>query len=714
MTDTTPALSIDTVVLDSLGETLFRRFNQYETDRRIHEERWLKNLRQVRKIYDPEVLKLIPADMSKAYPGITQFMVRGTIARLMQLLFPMTEKNYSVKESPLPDLSTEQLQQVLDQLVAAKQQAQAQPPAVAGAAPAAPAPVTLTTEEIEKGILAFAKGKAARMEVKVEDDLQQMDFITMIRKVVKSAVQYSIGIARGPLHTKVKARTWEQDPNTGRYVAKEVDKFKPLFEYLPVWNHYPDLTAVSLDKQDGSYDRHIMTRIEVQELIDRPDFLGDRIKQYLADHPEGQGNYRSRWWEESIKAEPKSGQAPVMDKQGRKFELLSYWGGVTGAQLRAAGNQVNDADLSRVFMGNVWHIDGLVIKARISPLPEGIKTHHYFVFEDDDLSPLGNSQPETLRDSQMAVCETARAALDNMSVIGPMAEVNESLLAPGQDLSIRKHKTWRRDDEGASAQYQAVRNINIESHLSELTALMGVFQAFAEKESGLPPPSLGDTSGAGSEALRTSKNASMFLGAAALPIRDTVRNYDTFTVSLISALVAWNMQFDADPSRDGDHDVIARGSTSLIAKEVQASALSELATSLTPAEQPHLNGRGLYIMRLKALDLPTDDLLVDEDTANQTIQANAAAAQALQSAQTDLLHGQFMELLSQAQVNMAKAEGEGAKSGVAVLQTLIDAMAQGNKASNDAAANVVTLAAAHRAADSAETIAASRPAKAAA
>ena len=108
---------LDMEKMQAFGTRMFKLFETHKADRKPAEEHWLKNLRQYRGIYDPEVLKLIPKDCSKAYPKLTRWKVIGTVARLMQMLFPQTEKNYSVKPSPLPDLKVEQLQEVLDTLV---------------------------------------------------------------------------------------------------------------------------------------------------------------------------------------------------------------------------------------------------------------------------------------------------------------------------------------------------------------------------------------------------------------------------------------------------------------------------------------------------------------------------------------------------------------------------------------------------------------------
>ena len=672
---------LDEAQLNKLGERLFKMWPTHRDDRKAIEERWLKNLRQVRGIYDPEIK--IATDKSKAYPKMTAWMVRGTIARLMQLLFPMTEKNFGIKESPLPDLPTEQLQEVLDSLTAE---------AGEGA--------KLTDATIEKAILAYAKGKAERMEVKVSDDLQEMEFITLARKVVRSAVIYNVGILKGPLHRLAKSRTWQRDVNTGKYTAVETVKYKSLFEFLPVWSYYPDMTAAALDKQDGTFERHIMTRREVEELGMRPDFLVNRVNDYLAKNENG--NYQALWWESMIKGEAKSAQTPVQGKESRKFEVLSYWGGVSGHELRGAGVTIADADLGKTHQGNVWMLDGIIIKAKLSPFGDRIRHHHEFVFEDDDLSILGNGQCDVLRDTQLSLCETVRAALDNASVIGPMVEINEEMLVPGQGRSISKHKTWLRESMGGQSDaIPAVRNISIESHLPDLLQLIDLFLGFGDKESGLPPASLGDTSGGGSEALRTSKNASMFLGAAALPIRDTVRNFDTFTISMINALVAWNRKYDPNPTRDGDFDVIARGSTSLIAKEVLAQALENFRAGITPDEVPHVKIRGLLAARAKVNDIPVDDILEDEDKANETITRNAQMQQSQVQGQMELVAAQVKEVLTRALEHEAKASALGTEAGATVLQTIIDAISKGGKNAADQAKTVV---AAH-AADTARMVA---------
>jgi len=99
--DTQPP-EINEPELNKLGERLFRVFGTYKTDRLAIEQRWIENLLQYRGVYSDKVKAMIPADRSKAYPRMTAWMVKGTVARLLQIAFPQTERNYQVTQSRCP------------------------------------------------------------------------------------------------------------------------------------------------------------------------------------------------------------------------------------------------------------------------------------------------------------------------------------------------------------------------------------------------------------------------------------------------------------------------------------------------------------------------------------------------------------------------------------------------------------------------------------
>lgn len=132
----------------------------------------------------------------------------------------------------------------------------------------------------------------------------------------------------------------------------------------------------------------------------------------------------------------------------------------------------------------------------------------------------------------------------------------------------------------------------------------------------------------------------MLLGAAALPIRDTVRNFDRFTTSFIGSLYYWNMQFNDNESIKGDFTVIARGSTSLIAKEVRSQQLDQFVTTLSEEERLYLDEEKVLMERMKVRDLPVE-LLADRDVVKKKLAERAASSQAQASQQAAMISAQI-------------------------------------------------------------------------
>ena len=64
---------LNDAALQAFGARLFNLYGIHKTDRKAAEEQWLRNLRQFRGIYDPQILSMIPSDRSKAYPKMTRW-----------------------------------------------------------------------------------------------------------------------------------------------------------------------------------------------------------------------------------------------------------------------------------------------------------------------------------------------------------------------------------------------------------------------------------------------------------------------------------------------------------------------------------------------------------------------------------------------------------------------------------------------------------------
>ena len=659
----TPAdvpLQLDDTQLNALGEKLSKRFLEFKNDRSAAEATWLKNLRQYLGEYDPEMLQKMQPDRSRAYPKLTRVKVVSMVSRLMSLLFPTSEKNWGLHASKSPTFDVETVQQIVGAWEQTNQ----------GAA--------LDKKELKRILGRAAAIMAEKMELEIDDQLMDiggsaaMDYVALVRKVVFSAVLYGPGILKGPMTIMRKQGVYDVTA-TGVEVSEQ-DVLRPYYEFVPCWDYYPDLSAKTFDQMDGRFQRHVMSRHQLRQLADRSDFMGDRIKKYLVEHTDG--NYKQFTYEAEL---DKSSSSGGVKGQRRKFEVIEFWGYVFGHELRGAGVDIKDEDLSDEVRATLWMIDDVVIKAALDPFPAGVSMYHEFVFEEDEVNLMGSGLPPICRDSQLGVCAATRMLIDNASVVcGPQLEVNLDVVRIDQDTKgVQPFKVWYTEGGVSGASGQAVRNIAIDSHISELMSITDMFMAFSDKETFVSPATNGDMENSPSEPMRTSSGASMILGNAALPFRDIVRNFDRFTMSVIHSLVEWNTLFNADADVKGDLQPVARGATSLIAKEVRAMALDNLALTLREEEAMFIDMKELAKARISVRDLPLDRLLLSDEEVTRNQQAAAQKAQQQEDLQNESINANIRKVLADAYKATSQAQKNLDGSDVAVFNAVLNSLREG-------------------------------------
>jgi hypothetical protein len=494
-----------------------------------------------------------------------------------------------------------------------------------------------------------------------------------------SGIQYGCGVVKGPFVRQQKQRTWEIDPVTKQATPVNSVAMRPQFEFIPLWDYYPDMSAKTFQQMDGQFTRMVLSRAQIRALADRKDFNRAAIMDYLNKNPKG--NYKEKQHESDLKT--LGVHTNVNKNDGRKYEALVWDGYIPSEDLRAIGLAVPERQ-SEMYDACVWVLDKTIIKADISPWvelepEERISMFHHFVFEEDDSNLLGNGLPSVMRDSQMALAAATRMMLDNASVTcGPNLEVNRDMMAPGaDDTSIAPYKIWYREGKGAEASIPAVRTIPIDSHLPELQTLVNMFREFADAETFVNAATGGDMQKMPSEPFRTAAGASMLRGDAALPFRDVVRNFDVFTVSMMNSLIAFNRHFNPKESISGDFQPIARGSSSLIAKEVRGMAYDQLAQTLTPQEQKYIDWRGLCKERLAVRDIDISKVMVTDDEANRRDMAESADQQKKDEEMQSLMRAEVRKLLTEAVKNLTQSDKNAASADAATYNAVLQGLERG-------------------------------------
>jgi|GEM_PF-539710 len=592
-------------LMTSFGFRLKNQFAVNKAHRRPKELEWLESLRQNKGLYDPSV-RLDPL-ASKVYPKITRSKINIVLSRLHEMLFPEIDKNWEITPTPEPRISKEVVMQIAKALITVDQQTRE--------------PKIPTKDDIRLGIKKYAKETCEKMSIVMDDQFTEMDYPEETKKVLRSGLMYGTGIMKGPMVGKRTKRRWQPAETGFDYDEMVSSEEVPDLRFTRIWDWYPDMSVTEVDKMEGSFERHIMTKHDLRQLMKRDDFYPEMIEGFLKEHADG--NYVPLNWETdlaviemeagtgkagstSVPTQTGEGTGSTSNRQlGRKYEVLEFWGYVDGPDLRACGLDIEDVEIE--YAANIWLLGDRPIKAVL--YPQALDQYKVFYYEKDETSLFGEGLARIMRHSQIAISAAARMVLDNAAcVAGPQIEVNWNLMTADTDLnSFYPRKIWFREGRGIDAQYPALRVYNIDSHVDELLKIVEAFKQFGDEETTLPTWMIGQMVNN-----ETAQATSGRMATITVSIKDVVKNFDAFTERIIRDMYAWNMDFNPRQDIKGDYLCKARGVSSLVMKEVRMQALAQLTTTMTEAEWDYIPRREFLQEKFKAHDIGIT-LLTEEE-----------------------------------------------------------------------------------------------------
>lgn len=582
-----------------LGQNLLNKYMDFRSQREMSiEYRWLQDLRQYKSEYDPEIKKRLENNRSKAFIGETKTKVRTFVSRIIDLLFPANgEKNFSIDSTPVPDLHPDAIMDIQEQFQREDG-------------------TEITEEDVKQLINEEANRRATAMEREIDDQLSELRYRNIVRDVVTSGSIYGTGILKGPLVKQQRIKKYlPRTGNTKGWVTVDVTKILPSCEHVSVWDIYLDMAARKPEQLREIFQRHLMNKNHLIELMDREDFNSQVIRDYLQAEPNGDAEYQN--YENQMLEMNEHGAEPnPQNPKTNRYDVLEYWGFIASEDLEKVGVEIPDNLKGLEVAANIWLLGSYLIKAVISPV-SGVKFPYYFYYYDKDESSIyGSGIPTISRDLQKILNASVRAMLDNAAISsGPVGEVNEDLLDPDDDArSLHANKIFKRTGRGAEAANPALRVYSIPNYVSQYMQMTKFFMTLFDDVSAIPRFMHGEQTNIGS-AGQTVRGLSMLMGAANITLKDQVKNFDEgITKPYIKAHYAWNMEFNDNDDIKGDFGVIPRGSTSLVAREVKVqSILDFLALTANDLDNTYIDREQAIRILEEAMDIEGYGLVKDEN-----------------------------------------------------------------------------------------------------
>lgn len=606
------------------------------------EQRWIDDLRQ--KHNGQPTLPEAKADASLrggtdefryTRDNITRPACIQIAARLADMLFPTSEKNWALEPSPLPDLSNPD-EVITDPLTGQPYQV----PGVDGQ------PRDMTAADIAARVKKLADQKCARMSQAIDDALQECRYHSQGRAMIGDAVDLGTGVIKGPEVRRTRHTSFHsfEMPDGSKVPSLKVkDDEKPGLYHVDLWNFFPQ-PCRRIEEAEYVNELHLLTAKKVRDLAKQPGFDPEQINELLKQEPDLGELQKGGAMIERDKI-----LAPQVETMRGRYAVWEYHGPIPREALEVMGMTLDEDDKLTTVDGEVWFSQGIVLKVNLNPDEYADRVPYYlFNYEKDPSCCFGFSVPYVLRSDQYAVNQTWHAVMLNaMMSAGIQIGVIPGMMEPMNgrvDLSCTKPKVW-----GMKSDVTDIRQVLSMWTVPNVTGpLMQVYETArrnAADHTLLPQFMEGEPT----KAAQTASGLAMLMNSANVVQRDGAKNYDgDVTVPGLTAMNRWFLLHGEDEEAKGDYNVMPKGESHLLVKDIQAQhvqVLTQIAEN--PRYAQYFDTWELLQLNVKTLSIPVTGLLRDRET----VEAEMKEAQ-----------GQPDPLTMKAQADMAQAEAAGVRA----------------------------------------------------
>ena len=614
----------DNSTFSNLGSIIETRLKESEQSRLYDEKRWLRSYRNYRGIYGSD-MAFRDSEKSRVFVKVTKTKVLAAYGQLIEVLFSQGKFPIGIFPTSVPSGTSKYAHIKPDNL---KEQDDRMEDIYGFEGDGKEVSPGATANDILNGLkekykdAGFEEGaapdlknmpqiepaaEAARnMERLIHDQLEESHAISVMRHVLFEMCLLGTGVLKGPFNYEQAEHKWILNDEGEREYSPKT-KIVPKVEAVSLWDLYPDPDAVNINDADYVIQRHIYNRTQLRDLANRPFFRKSAIKDCLAMG----SNYETRSYETAL-----YDRENQEEFNKNRFEILEYWGTMDKNFVEESGMDIPDgfdSELDEVQI-NAWVCNGHILRLVLNPFTPARNPFMVCPYEINPYQFFGVGIPENMDDAQTIMNGHARMAIDNLALAGNLVfDVDETMLVPGQDMSVYPGKIFRRQSGQTG---QAIHGLKFPSTAVENMQIFDRFRQLADESTGIPSYSHGQT-GINSTT-RTASGMSMLMGAAALNIKTVIKNIDDYLLKpLGETLFQWNMQFNKDmPEIEGDLNIKAQGTTSLMTKEVRSQRLMTfMQVASNQFLAPHIKWHSIIKEIAKSMDVDPEQVINDPEQA---------------------------------------------------------------------------------------------------
>lgn len=588
-------------VQDALGTYVTKCFNDAVLHRRSMgiDARMLRNLRANKCEYQPDEIALL-GPYNDVYMGISALKARAAASWLTDIVLNNIDKPWTLDPTPSPELRETQIETVIDDLIREL-------------------PDLATVEaleerarELKEAYTTLSKVKAERaskrMEVLIEDQMAQGDWMTTFAGVIDDITVYPTTFVRGPYVIGRVVGIWDGEEYTAQ------TEQMPITRTISPFDAYP--SSDSDNAQNGEYfiEKQRFNQAGLYALIGVNGFNSGNIRQAIHQYANGYSlNLIGDAERERLEDKSPTGVS-IMTTPTNIYETLIYNGRIRGDMLADHGIVVKDKQAS--YECEVWQVGDIVIRAILNPNPTGARPIYSTSYRKVKGSIWGQSVICLTYDVNRICNAAARNLVKNMGYsAGPIGEVVGERVADTQDpTDIAPYRIVLVGPDLTGTGAPAYKFHNVQSIATDLMNVFDKHMKYADDLSGVPSYVLGNPQVAG--AGRTLGGLSMLMGNAAKGIKNVQLNIDRDIIGpVVTGYFVYNMKTSKDDSIKADAKVVAKGATGLLQRELAQTRTVELLQLLTPYIENWDNlPNGIKVLLrevLKTTGLPIDDIIAD-------------------------------------------------------------------------------------------------------